>query len=132
MVSFSSITSAALWCFTVQLELLRADWPAELLSSDEGKEIYGESAMFTQTACGDNAEFCVAFRIQARMARSSTEVCLCEWAYIGDLRSVNKILSIIAWTILVRLSTELLESRVLQRADRSLPAQMQSNCSEPS
>lgn len=41
MVSFSSVTTAVLWAFTVQLELLRADWPAELLMSDEGKELYG-------------------------------------------------------------------------------------------
>lgn len=41
MVSFSSVTSAVLWCFTVQLELLRADWPVELVMSEEGKELYG-------------------------------------------------------------------------------------------
>lgn len=41
MVSFSSVTSAVLWCFTVQLELLRADWPIELIMSEEGKELYG-------------------------------------------------------------------------------------------
>jgi adenylate cyclase len=42
MVSFSSVTSAVLWCFTVQLELLRADWPVELIMSEEGKELYGK------------------------------------------------------------------------------------------
>lgn len=42
MVSFASVTSAVLWCFTVQLELLRADWPVELIMSEEGKELYGE------------------------------------------------------------------------------------------
>ena len=41
MVSFSSVTSAVLWCYTVQLELLRADWPVELIMSEEGKELYG-------------------------------------------------------------------------------------------
>lgn len=43
MVSFFSVTSAVLWCFTVQLELLRADWPVELIMSEEGKELYGKA-----------------------------------------------------------------------------------------
>lgn len=51
MVSFSSVTSAALWAFTVQLELLRADWPAELIMSEEGKELYGKKANLTEDSC---------------------------------------------------------------------------------
>ncbi|BGP32802.1 cysteinyl-tRNA synthetase [Rhodotorula toruloides] len=39
MVSFPTVTSALLWCLTVQLELLREDWPQEILDSEEGKEI---------------------------------------------------------------------------------------------
>ncbi|BGP40831.1 cysteinyl-tRNA synthetase [Rhodotorula kratochvilovae] len=39
MVSFPTVTSALLWCLTVQLELLREDWPQEILDSDEGREI---------------------------------------------------------------------------------------------
>jgi adenylate cyclase len=39
MVSFPTVTSALLWCLTTQLELLREDWPQEILDSDEGREI---------------------------------------------------------------------------------------------
>ncbi|KAI8341379.1 hypothetical protein BC941DRAFT_449807 [Chlamydoabsidia padenii] len=39
MVCFQSITAALLWCFTVQLQLLEADWPAGILDTDEGREI---------------------------------------------------------------------------------------------
>ncbi|KAK4054214.1 cysteinyl-tRNA synthetase [Microbotryomycetes sp. JL201] len=39
MVSFPTVPSALLWCLTVQLELLREDWPQEILDSEEGKEI---------------------------------------------------------------------------------------------
>jgi len=39
MVSFPTVTSAVLWCLTVQQELLREDWPQEILDSEEGKEI---------------------------------------------------------------------------------------------
>lgn len=40
MVSFPTVTSALLWCFTVQLELLREDWPQEILDGEDGKEIF--------------------------------------------------------------------------------------------
>jgi adenylate cyclase len=39
MVCFKNITAALLWCFTVQLQLLEADWPAGILDTDEGREI---------------------------------------------------------------------------------------------
>ncbi|KAI8141502.1 phosphatase 2C-domain-containing protein [Fennellomyces sp. T-0311] len=39
MVCFQNITSALLWCFTVQLQLLDADWPAGILGTEEGREI---------------------------------------------------------------------------------------------
>ncbi|KAI8098722.1 uncharacterized protein BX664DRAFT_363060 [Halteromyces radiatus] len=39
MVCFQSITAALLWCFTVQLQLLEADWPAGILDTEEGREI---------------------------------------------------------------------------------------------
>lgn len=39
MVSFPTVTSALLWCLTCQVELLRQDWPQEILDSEEGKEI---------------------------------------------------------------------------------------------
>lgn len=45
MVSFPSVTSALLWCFTVQLELLREDWPQEILDAEDGKEIYDSNGM---------------------------------------------------------------------------------------
>lgn len=37
--SFSTVSAALLWCFNVQLLLLKEDWPQELLESEEGKEI---------------------------------------------------------------------------------------------
>ncbi|KDQ21323.1 hypothetical protein BOTBODRAFT_199137 [Botryobasidium botryosum FD-172 SS1] len=40
MVSFSTVSAALLWCFTVQLELLTSDWPLEILESEEGQEVY--------------------------------------------------------------------------------------------
>ncbi len=39
VVSFQSVTSAALWAMTVQLELLQADWPHEILDTEECKQI---------------------------------------------------------------------------------------------
>lgn len=39
MVCFQNITSALLWCFTVQLQLLEADWPAGILETEEGREV---------------------------------------------------------------------------------------------
>ncbi|SCZ90558.1 BZ3500_MvSof-1268-A1-R1_Chr9g10878 [Microbotryum saponariae] len=39
MISFPTVTGALLFCLTVQLELLREDWPQEILDSEEGKEI---------------------------------------------------------------------------------------------
>ncbi|CAO3652285.1 unnamed protein product [Cunninghamella blakesleeana] len=39
MVCFQNITGALLWCFTVQLQLLEADWPAAILETEEGREI---------------------------------------------------------------------------------------------
>ncbi|KAG9284485.1 hypothetical protein G9A89_014089 [Geosiphon pyriformis] len=41
MVSFPTVAAALLWCFTVQLQLLQADWPTEVLVSNDGKEVYG-------------------------------------------------------------------------------------------
>jgi adenylate cyclase len=39
MVCFKNITAALLWCFTVQLQLLEADWPAGIVDTEEGREI---------------------------------------------------------------------------------------------
>ncbi|KAG0190477.1 cysteinyl-tRNA synthetase [Apophysomyces sp. BC1034] len=39
MVCFQNITAALLWCFTVQLQLLEADWPAGIVDTEEGREI---------------------------------------------------------------------------------------------
>ncbi|KAI9280056.1 hypothetical protein BY458DRAFT_501237 [Sporodiniella umbellata] len=39
MVCFKNITAALLWCFTVQIQLLEADWPAGIIDSDEGRAI---------------------------------------------------------------------------------------------
>lgn len=40
MCSFPTVTSALLWCFTVQLQLLKLEWPLEILESQDGREIY--------------------------------------------------------------------------------------------
>lgn len=39
MVAFSTVTSALLWCFTVQSQLLDVPWPQEILSSVHGQEV---------------------------------------------------------------------------------------------
>ncbi|KAF1804383.1 hypothetical protein FB192DRAFT_1427984 [Mucor lusitanicus] len=39
MVCFQDTIAALLWCFTVQLQLLEADWPAGILETEEGREI---------------------------------------------------------------------------------------------
>jgi class 3 adenylate cyclase len=43
MVSFKGVLDALRWCLTVQLQLLCADWPQEILDSNDGKEVYGPS-----------------------------------------------------------------------------------------
>ncbi|KAJ1911112.1 cysteinyl-tRNA synthetase [Tieghemiomyces parasiticus] len=43
MVSFPTVASALHWCLSVQLQLLRADWPQEILDSPDGKEVYSPS-----------------------------------------------------------------------------------------
>jgi adenylate cyclase len=40
MVSFPTATSALLWCFAVQSQLLEVQWPSEVLSSVLGQEIF--------------------------------------------------------------------------------------------
>jgi len=40
MVSFPTIASAMHWCFTIQLQLLREDWPQEILDCEDGKEVF--------------------------------------------------------------------------------------------
>ena len=39
MVSFHTVTSALLWCFTVQQYLLDQEWPEDILESENGREI---------------------------------------------------------------------------------------------
>ena len=39
MCSFPTVTSALLWCFTVQIELLREDWPQVILDSEDCHEV---------------------------------------------------------------------------------------------
>ncbi|KAG9081083.1 cysteinyl-tRNA synthetase [Ceratobasidium sp. 370] len=41
IVSFQSAPAALLWCFNVQTGLCDADWPIEILESEDGKEIFG-------------------------------------------------------------------------------------------
>ncbi|QDS78084.1 hypothetical protein FKW77_003774 [Venturia effusa] len=39
MVSFPTVTSALLWCFTIQNQLLEVAWPQEILGSVNGQEV---------------------------------------------------------------------------------------------
>lgn len=39
MVAFPTVTSALLWCFTIQSQLLEVQWPQEILSSVHGEEM---------------------------------------------------------------------------------------------
>ncbi|KAF2274808.1 PP2C-domain-containing protein [Westerdykella ornata] len=39
MVAFPTVTSALLWCFTIQSQLLEVPWPEEILSSVNGQEV---------------------------------------------------------------------------------------------
>jgi adenylate cyclase len=40
MVSFPTATSALLWCFAVQQQLLEVQWPSEVVSSVLGREVF--------------------------------------------------------------------------------------------
>jgi adenylate cyclase len=40
MVAFPTVTSALLWCFTIQSQLLHVQWPHEILSSVHGQEVF--------------------------------------------------------------------------------------------
>ncbi|MCJ1413801.1 cysteinyl-tRNA synthetase [Xylographa parallela] len=40
MVAFPTVTSALLWCFSIQSHLLNAPWPREILESFEGQEVF--------------------------------------------------------------------------------------------
>ncbi len=42
MVSFPTATSALLWCFSVQAQLLDVQWPSEILNHPAGKEVYDQ------------------------------------------------------------------------------------------
>ncbi|KAI9704552.1 MAG: cysteinyl-tRNA synthetase [Bogoriella megaspora] len=39
MVAFPTVTSALLWCFTIQSQLLEVQWPQEILNSINGQEV---------------------------------------------------------------------------------------------
>ncbi|KAK9480609.1 hypothetical protein V1514DRAFT_275599 [Lipomyces japonicus] len=43
MVCFPTATAAMLWCFSVQSQLLVAEWPAEIISSVDGAEVLDKS-----------------------------------------------------------------------------------------
>lgn len=43
VVSFPSVASAMLWCFTCQLLLLQEEWPREIIECDDGKEIFSDT-----------------------------------------------------------------------------------------
>ncbi|KAF2268437.1 PP2C-domain-containing protein [Lojkania enalia] len=39
MVAFPTVTSALLWCFTIQSQLLEVQWPQEILNNEDGREV---------------------------------------------------------------------------------------------
>ncbi|KAI8635378.1 protein phosphatase 2C [Xylariaceae sp. FL1651] len=45
MVSFPTATSALLWCFSVQMQLLEVNWPSEVLNSLSCQEIYDKDKL---------------------------------------------------------------------------------------
>lgn len=42
MVSFQTVSAALLWCFSVQIRLLTADWPQEILDTEQGRPVYAD------------------------------------------------------------------------------------------
>ncbi|EJD02692.1 adenylyl cyclase [Fomitiporia mediterranea MF3/22] len=42
MCSFQNVLSALRWCLMVQLDLLRASWPLEILECEDGEEVYDD------------------------------------------------------------------------------------------
>ncbi|KAI8954828.1 protein phosphatase 2C [Xylaria longipes] len=44
MVSFPTATSALLWCFSVQMQLLEVNWPSEVLNSVSCQEIFDKDS----------------------------------------------------------------------------------------
>ena len=43
MVSFSDIMSAIQWCLDVQIELIKIDWPKNILESEDGEEVWWDT-----------------------------------------------------------------------------------------
>jgi len=43
MVSFKDLMSAIQWCLDVQTELIKIDWPKEILESEDGEEIWWDT-----------------------------------------------------------------------------------------
>lgn len=39
MCSFPNVVSALMWCFSVQIQLLKLEWPLEILESKDGREV---------------------------------------------------------------------------------------------
>lgn len=77
MVAFPSPTSALLWCFLVQQNLVSADWPSEILETDQ---------CCTVTDADNNEIY---------------RGCLFVWGSTGVHRSVSQMSSLDVWTILV-------------------------------
>lgn len=44
MVAFQTAAAAVKWCLSVQLQLLEADWPKEILESTEGASVYDDES----------------------------------------------------------------------------------------
>lgn len=115
IVSFPTPTSALLWCFSVQSQLLVADWPTEILESREGYEI-----------TDDNGE--ILFRgLSVRMGIhwgspvSETDVITKRMDYFGPMVNRTARISAVADGGEITLSSDfLLEVRQLEAAHKKV------------
>ncbi|CAG8627468.1 7296_t:CDS:2, partial [Cetraspora pellucida] len=72
MVSFPTVASALLWCLTVQIELLKAHWPQEIIDSEDGKErmdYFGPMVNKAARICNaaDGGQICVSADVQSEI-----------------------------------------------------------------
>ncbi|KAI3647348.1 hypothetical protein MP228_007569 [Amoeboaphelidium protococcarum] len=50
MVSFKNVQDALKWCIAIQLQLLEADWPQDILEGNDGKELFGPGNLESNSA----------------------------------------------------------------------------------
>jgi class 3 adenylate cyclase/serine/threonine protein phosphatase PrpC len=62
MVAFKNIVDALRWCLNVQIQLLEADWPQEILEAPEGILVYGPKSLGNDNAESDNEDKVLLYR----------------------------------------------------------------------